>query len=80
MNAFAELYGIGPIGAREAYNSGARSFSDVLHRGKSLVTHLKAKESVRISLATSGNPSDEQSVKRLHETSSPWSSRFSVPR
>ncbi|KAJ9476570.1 POLXc domain-containing protein [Pseudozyma hubeiensis] len=48
MNAFTELYGIGPIGAREAYNSGARSFSDVLHRGKSLATHLSAKESVRI--------------------------------
>ncbi|SPO21200.1 related to DNA polymerase mu [Ustilago trichophora] len=48
MTAFTELYGIGPIGAREAYNSGARSFSDVLHRGKSLATHLSAKESVRI--------------------------------
>ncbi|TKY90824.1 hypothetical protein EX895_000822 [Sporisorium graminicola] len=48
MNAFTELYGIGPIGAREAYNGGARSFADVLHRGKSLATHLSAKESVRI--------------------------------
>lgn len=48
MNAFTELYGIGPIGAREAYNSGARSFSDVLHRGKSLATHLSVQESVRI--------------------------------
>lgn len=48
MNAFTELYGIGPIGAREAYNAGARSFADVLHRGKSLATHLSAKESVRI--------------------------------
>lgn len=48
MNAFTELYGIGPIGAREAFNSGARSFADVLHRGKSLATHLSAKESVRI--------------------------------
>ncbi len=48
MNAFAELYGIGPIGAREAYNAGARSFRDVLERKKSLATHLSAKESVRI--------------------------------
>lgn len=48
MNSFTELYGIGPIGAKEAYNSGARSFSDVLNRGKSLATHLSAKESVRI--------------------------------
>ncbi len=48
MNAFTELYGIGPIGAREAYNAGARSFADVLHRGKSLATHLSVKESVRI--------------------------------
>lgn len=48
MTAFTELYGIGPIGAREAYNSGARSFADVLNRGKSLATHLTAKESVRI--------------------------------
>ncbi|KAJ1570673.1 hypothetical protein NDA11_002624 [Ustilago hordei] len=48
MNSFTELYGIGPIGAREAYNSGARSFADVLDRGKSLATHLSARESVRI--------------------------------
>lgn len=48
MNAFAELYGIGPIGAREAWNAGARSFRDVLNRGKSLATHLSARESVRI--------------------------------
>ncbi|PWZ01409.1 Nucleotidyltransferase [Testicularia cyperi] len=48
MNAFTELYGIGPIGAREAYNSGARSFTDVLSRGKSLATHLTARESLRI--------------------------------
>ncbi|EST06530.1 DNA polymerase beta, palm domain protein [Kalmanozyma brasiliensis GHG001] len=48
MNAFTELYGIGPIGAREAWNGGARSFADVLHRGKSLATHLSVKESVRI--------------------------------
>ncbi|SJX60649.1 related to DNA polymerase mu [Sporisorium reilianum f. sp. reilianum] len=48
MNALTELYGIGPIGARQAYNAGARSFADVLHRGKSLATHLSAKESVRI--------------------------------
>lgn len=48
MNAFTELYGIGPIGAREAYNQGHRTFVDVLKRGKSLSTHLTPKESLRI--------------------------------
>nr|CDI51521.1 related to DNA polymerase mu [Melanopsichium pennsylvanicum 4] len=48
MTCFTELYGIGPIGARDAFKSGARSFADVFNRGKSLATHLSIRESVRI--------------------------------
>ena len=66
INAFTELYGIGPIGAREAYNSGARSFADVLHRGKSLATHLSAKESVRI-LSDLRQPIGRQECRTITE-------------
>lgn len=66
MTAFTELYGIGPIGAREAYNSGARSFADVLNRGKSLATHLTAKESVRI-LGDLRKPIDREECRSITE-------------
>ncbi|EPQ29018.1 uncharacterized protein PFL1_03308 [Pseudozyma flocculosa PF-1] len=48
IKSFTELYGIGPVGAREAYNEGCRSFADVLGKGRSLATALSVSESLRI--------------------------------
>ena len=48
IKSFTELYGIGPVSAREAYNDGCRTFEDVIGRGRSLATHMSRSESLRI--------------------------------
>lgn len=45
---FMDLYGIGPVAARELYEDGCRTVDDVVAMGKSLATHLDVKDCLRI--------------------------------
>lgn len=41
---FMDLYGVGPVAARGLYESGCRSYEDVIARGKSLATQLRVED------------------------------------